>query len=173
MASFDVVEAGALILRGSSSSDDVTISGKADLIAAIPVPGILGTAVVRHATVDTTVTTTSTVSVDLDAANLAVTFTVPASGKVVVSQSAYGAVSAGAVSHVWSVRSGAADVAKTAQSCANSTQGTSGNSRQVISGLTPGAVLTYKWGWRVSAAGSAYIHHGPTYGALVMEVWAA
>lgn len=113
--------------------------------------------------------TTSTSSVDVDATNLAVSFTAPPSGRVLVRLcgSKYASVGDQAF---WSVREASANVAEQYVSSV----GTNIHHISVpfyVSGLTPGAALTYKWGWRI-ASGTQYLYGGPTMGAFVIEVWA-
>lgn len=133
----------------------------------------LGTAVLRHASVDTSVLRTSVAVGDLDAA-LAVTFTVPASGKVIVCMTAHCTSAGVGNGQIWSLRSGGGEVPLSDQNLSSSSSGQLASYREVFPGLTPGQVLTWRWGWRgVNAAGNNGVYHGPTYGALVMEVWGA
>lgn len=106
---------------------------------------------------------------DVDAINLAVSFTAPPSGRVLVRLNGSKYASAGD-QHFWSVRLAAANIAEQYVS----SLGTSLHHISApfyIGGLTPGAALTYKWGWR-QGSGTAYLYGGPTMGAFVMEVWA-
>lgn len=135
--------------------------------------GLIGMASLRHASVDTTITTTSTTAVEIDSTNLSVTFTAPPSGKVLVRLSGYGTANNTAYSHVWSLRdSSPANVAGSAQSVINQIGGVVGVATLLISSLTPGTTYTWRWAWRVSSAGTINVYHGPIYGVLVMEVWA-
>jgi hypothetical protein len=117
------------------------------------------------------IATTSTAFVDASAANLAVTFTVPASGRVLVRLTGMWTMSAGSNSF-WALREGAADVAATSAFIANSTAVLRLSAPITVAGLAPGASLTYKWAVRV-AASTGSLKGGPTFGDATMEVWAA
>lgn len=118
-----------------------------------------------------TYSTTSSTSVDVDAVNLAVTFTVPASGRVLVRLTALGSKT-GTGSAFWQVREGAAVVSGDMQV----TNGTITSVFAVpflIVGLTPSASLTYKWGYHRDSSATATVYAGGIAGPAVMEVWAA
>lgn len=134
-----------------------------------PIRSLLASAQLRHATVDTTISTGSTASVDVDAA-LSCTFIVPPSGRVIVMESGFANVVSELYSGIFSVREGVADVANSAQMMINSAGAVGVVYRKLFTGLAPGAVLTWKWGWRLTAAGTCNLYHGPTYGSLLMEV---
>lgn len=117
--------------------------------------------------------TTSTTFADLDATNLAVTFTAPASGQVLVRLNAYAATGA-STGLDWNLRDSSGDIANTGTATFS---GASIEFRRtvtmVISGLTPGASYTWKWGQRrESGTGGATTYAGLRFPA-VMEVWAA
>lgn len=125
----------------------------------------------------TAYTSASTLPTDVDATNLAVSFTVPASGKVRVRLAA-AALSAAGGTFYWSLRSGTTDVPGT-ERFVSSTNGSIYVTVEdiVITGLTPGASVTYKWAFR-RQTGNAYIFCGGTEftstaynGPAVMEVW--
>lgn len=99
-------------------------------------------------------TTTSDVFVDLDAANLAVTFVAPPSGFVYVMQSARIATSSQAQD--WNVREGTTNVAGSAILCSTGS-GQSGDRAMVRRrvAVTPGRSYTWKWGHRSYASGTA------------------
>lgn len=133
--------------------------------------GPLATAVLRHASVDTTVSTTSTTAVAIDTANLSCTFVGPASGFVIVRLQSYGLSVSTAYSQIWSLVTAApADVALTAQSLINQVTGVHASYSCRVA-VTPGTAYTWRWAWRASAAGTVRVFHGPTFGALLMEVW--
>lgn len=122
------------------------------------------------------VNTTSSTFADVDATNMAITFTVPASGSVIVA--AAGEVQAGSGSVLcWNLRQGAADVANTIARVAYgsaSTVGVRANYRVKITGLTPEASVTYKLG-QARAVGaevcSTRASDDADAGPLLMEVW--
>lgn len=124
---------------------------------------------------DTTAgSTTSTVFVDVDATNLAVSFVAPPSGKVLIRLSAL-AGKATTSRYEWNLREAGGNVANTANWVA-AWNGSNEEARQraemVISGLTPGQSYTYKWGYRSVDGGAIYVYAGGTsYGPAVMEVW--
>ena len=115
-------------------------------------------------------TTTSSTSADVDATNLIVIFTVPASGKVLVRFSAMTAGQATGADY-WQVRESSSVIIDGLVEQANAL-GRRRDCAFYISGLTPAASKTYKWGFRTTAA-SHSIYGGPTYGQAIMEVWAA
>lgn len=126
----------------------------------------------------TTKTTTSTTGADIDATNLAVTFTVPASGEVLVRLTGIAIVSNSAAGYWWCLRdTGGNNIAGTLRTVYSVVTGMSGPSAAMyVTGLTPSASVTYRWGHGVSAnSGSLrYGDDGTTgghYGQAVMEVW--
>jgi hypothetical protein len=136
--------------------------------------------------------TTSSTFADVDASNLAVSFTAPASGSVIVEVSATVYVAQGYAID-WNLRSGSSDLIGTNkrmlyQGNATPSSGTitaaDGSSavtlRCKITGLTPGASLTYKLGHRrsiASGAAAAETRYGGTAageaGAALLTVIAA
>lgn len=120
--------------------------------------------------------TTSTTATDVDAANLAVAFTVPASGAVEVHLSGLAAISGGGSNTelLWWLREGAADVAGSLVRAlfANDVAQATITTKHRVTGLTPGASLTYKWGHsRASGTGSAITGCGVLYGPGIMRVY--
>lgn len=117
--------------------------------------------------------TTSTTYADVDATNLVVTFTAPASGQVLVRLNAYAATGA-STGLDWNLRDSVGDVANTG------TATYSGGSVEfrrtvtmVVSGLTAGTSYTWKWGHRrESGTGGATTYAGLRFPA-VMEIWSA
>lgn len=123
-------------------------------------------------------TSSSGTFADMDATNLVVTFTAPASGTVLVSLTAWAQVANSGAVLSWNLRSGSSDVTGTAS--AVSYAAGSGdieernNHRFVITGLTPGTSYTYKWGFaRTLGTGNVYTKAGGAEGQAVMEVWDA
>lgn len=105
-------------------------------------------------TIDTA--TASTADEDIDATNLSVTFTVPASGQVRVRLVGIASSVTGNAGVHWMLRTTAgATVAGTkANVAANTTR--SHNAYEVrVTGLTPGASVTYRWGHSTSSAVNA------------------
>lgn len=119
-----------------------------------------------------TYTSTSSTSVDIDATNLAVPFTVPASGKVLVRLTALGGRGAGAGSLFWQVRESTSVVSGDMQ-ITNGAETSCFSASFLITGLTPAASLTYKWGYHRDGSATATTYAGGVAGPAVMEVWAA
>jgi len=112
---------------------------------------------------------------DLDATNLAVTFTVPASGKVRVTFTALTVHSNS--DHYWLVRAGTTEVTGSRARMQAGVAGSAGqllraHHQVVITGLTPAAVLTWKWG-QYLAGGSATTYAGGNLGQALLEVYTA
>lgn len=123
--------------------------------------------------------TTSATDVDADATNLAVTFTAPASGNVLITLSALCKMSAiSGYYPVWSIRSGSSTLQRRyVQALGSSISSeTTPAVKFYVTGLTPGNSYTYKWGYAVSIAGTGVntsIYCGGVAGAAVMEVHSA
>lgn len=113
----------------------------------------------------------NTTPVDVDATNLSVTFTVPASGKVLVVLTGFGVLTSGFTPYV--------DLRESSTVIATRAFGFFGGGNQSgyrtlkfkITGLTPGASHTYKWSNHTDGGGTFGIEVGPTYGAATIEVW--
>lgn len=107
---------------------------------------------------------------DIDATNVAVTFTAPSSGAVVLLFGCY--ASAGAANLSFNLRTAAGDVANTDQIvCNNSNVYTPASWK--ITGLTPSNSYTYKIGFKTGSVGLGTVFGGPTYGAYGITVWSA
>lgn len=119
---------------------------------------------------DTSPTTTSTSFVDVDATNLVVTFTAPASGIVLVRlEAASNQQTSG--NHYWGLRDGSGDVAGTqAAICGVLGAFSRTPATMRVSGLTPGTSYTWKWAWKVSS-GTAGLFYGTGSGPATIEVW--
>lgn len=115
--------------------------------------------------------TTSFTDVD---ASLAVTFTVPDSGEVFVRLSASAGSAADTTETQWNLREGASDVPNTGVK-AGVGPNMEGVTRVLhLSGLTPGASKTYKWGFKTEVGAShVYLGVGADHGVAVMEVYDA
>lgn len=116
---------------------------------------------------DTLISTASTSDVDMDATNLAVSFIAPVSGKVLVRLACFFDNNLGGNSY-WKIREGASSLAAQLMSY-SSLHEYMGVAVFEVTGLTPGAHHTYKWGG-VVGSGTMRLYTGPTYGAATMEV---
>ena len=102
-------------------------------------------------------TTSSTTDADVDATNLAVTFTVPASGAVLIRLEAHAGFTGTYNDAVnWGLRNGSTTVKSVpviGGVLSSSSQGPNSSWTKTfyVSGLTPGASLTYKWSWKVNS----------------------
>lgn len=123
-----------------------------------------------EATASAAYSTTSTTQADVDATNLAVTFTVPASGVVLIDVEGLSESVSGAI-HVLSVR----ESTTTIQTAMVGSGTFYGHTRITfrITGLTPGASKTYKLGHaRLTGTGTASLYtggNGGTSGNAIMR----
>jgi hypothetical protein len=116
----------------------------------------------------------------LDATNLTITFTVPASGNVIVVLSAAAFVTGASREQLWALINASGDALVTGS--ARSVLYTQGDALQAscqariyLTGLTPSASVTYRWAGR-SENGDTTIYLGRgsnDQGAATMEVWSA
>lgn len=134
---------------------------------------------------NTTFSTTSTTVADMDTTNMVVTFTAPASGKVIVRLSAYADISSNAQQYFWCLRD--TSPALISGASLGAFRGTDGNPYSgsiYITGLTPSASVTYRWAHGVTGGATGRVIAGPgvTSGTVstsnmfqpaVMEVFAA
>lgn len=126
------------------------------------------------------VTNGTTTEADVDATNLVITFTAPASGKVIVRLCAACNL-AGATAVIWILRTTAGVIVPGSRSQVTGTATwTRPGYAALITGLTPSASYTWRWGFHVSAdTATATIAYGDNpastnpRGPAVMEVWAA
>lgn len=119
-------------------------------------------------------TTTSTSLVAVDTTNLRATFTVPASGNVLVRLTARGSNSTSGANVYWGLLEGASQRGKV-QFVTDSTASLRLPASIRVTGLTPGATVSLDWAWAV-AAGTGNLNidaSGITSGPAVMEVWSA
>ena len=124
-------------------------------------------------TASATYSISSTTESDVDAANLAVTFVAPTSGKVLVEYQVWSVWSNTSGNQFWTVRNGTTTVASCSMS--PSQTGSRQSASFYISGLTPGQSYTYKWGWKVASTGTASMYMGGNAsidGPAVMKVLA-
>jgi hypothetical protein len=108
-----------------------------------------------------TVSTTSSTMADVDATNLAITFDVPASGKVVVTLNGWLAGAGPSTTYNWGLRESTTTVADAIVAFATGSAQFRETVRFLITGLTPGASKTYKWAHRLSSGSNS---SGITYG---------
>lgn len=122
---------------------------------------------------DTTLASTTSASMgDMSAANAAVTFDAPPSGSVVVRLSCLAnAHTGGSQVMYWGLRESTTTVA-TAYVTNSGNRAERFETTFVITGLTPGSAHTYKAAWSVASGGNADVYTGPTFGKLVLEVYA-
>lgn len=170
-------------VAGTPTSKKATV---ANLAASAPfsglyapvVSGLIGVTSYNPGS-QTTVLRTSTTLADVDATNLAVSFTVPASGKVVVSLETY-AFCGPDTGLAWGLREGSTDITSKLVNY-NSSPSIYKEDRVTaefhITGLTPGASKTYKWSAaRAAGSSDAATRYGGTAlqaGQAVMKVLAA
>lgn len=130
----------------------------------------------------TTLSSSSATVADVDATNLTVTFTVPASGAVIVRMNAYAefTTNPGTRLYMWALREGSSTVTGSSRGVLR--RPTAINSGGIVaysarfSGLTPSASVTWKWAHAVDTAdctGRILADDGTKWGKALMEVWAA
>lgn len=118
----------------------------------------------------------STAFVDVDATNLAITFMVPSSGKVLVGLN--GEIYSGntGIPTIWNLREASSNLSGTQCHTANNEN----DSRRIaarilVTGLTPGDIKTYKWGHASINGTAVFTCCGGTAitdpGPATMEVW--
>jgi hypothetical protein len=121
-----------------------------------------------------TYTTTSTSATDCDATNMAVTFTAPSSGKVLVRLTAAGN-SSGGTGVLWHIRESTTTLATRFQKYINGATATDypGSAAFVITGLTSGSSHTYKWAHSCTSGATSKVYAGGSgsVGPAVMEVF--
>ncbi len=113
---------------------------------------------------------------DVDATNLAATFTVPASGKVMVRMAASMAIAALSATAALVLRQGTTDVQtqRTGGLTGSTNSQVRGHAIFYVTGLTPGASVTYKMGVnRPDGSGNVIVYAGGNVGAAYVIVDAA
>lgn len=144
------------------------------------VPGTL-IAIQKYAPAQTVFSATTTTFTDMDATNMAVTFTAPASGNVLVTLCAYHDVSAGVAPYQWCLREGSSIVPDSV--CfVNRDGGVTGAMMSTVqiylTGVSAGS-HTYKWAHAIGATvttGRTIVGPGDAlsdFGAGIMAVFAA
>lgn len=118
--------------------------------------------------------TTGTSLTDIDATNLKIDFTVPASGAVIVRLTAHGYTAASNSQLHWGLREGSSDVTGSDQQITNASSPSAIRTYTgYFSGLTAEAAKTWKWAHRRGGANNANTWYGAGVGPAIMEVWAA
>lgn len=161
-----------------------TNSSNLNMITAAGVQRIIGGAAAASALLavktyapatDTVVgaTTTSATLVDADATNAAITFTAPASTNVLVRLSAVQSGASASYYAYWGLREATSIIGTQVNVGRQNLVGIWAVATIYLAGIAAGS-HTYKWGIASGNAGQACgIYGGPTYGQIVMEVWAA
>jgi hypothetical protein len=113
---------------------------------------------------------------DFDATSHAVTFTVPASGNVLVTLSAMSSAVNAVDTGWWNLREGSSDISGSAALVVSPTVPVRCTHDVVITGLSAGATKTYKWGGRSTAGLTVNLYMDDAsgaaeYGPALMEVW--
>lgn len=157
----DYLDVRVYVVAGGSVFGTTTDSSFTVIRVAPSGPGVSGTVIAtKEVTGSATYTNSTTVDADVDPTNAAVTFTVPPSGVVLVTLEGL-SDSAGAVNE-WSLREGSTLLL-------TATLGTSYSRHQAtfrVTGLTPGATKTYKWGFhRLGTGTSVTIYTGGAGGS--------
>lgn len=134
------------------------------------IPGQMLAVTSRTSGSDTQYSTASATDSDVDATNLAVTFTAPPSGSVSVTLSGTANNSA-ANNGFWTIREGSSTLVSF---LIGTGTGFARTRIALITGLTPGTSYTYKWGYYRVTNGTWFLYYGtPSYGPLTMVVQAA
>lgn len=119
---------------------------------------------------------TSTSLADVDATNLAITFTAPSTGKVLVVLTALVTNTSATAKTIWGLREGTTDLAgdgPVIETSGASAPQVRASHRIYITGLTPGNSYTYKWAHATTSGHTARMLVGGTItqgGPAVMEV---
>lgn len=172
---------GAALVAGTGitiipndGADTITVAASGGSGAAIA-------RVVYDPATSASITTTSTSLVDVDATNLAITFTATSSiVDVVLDGSATHTTAVGYT--LWGLREGTTGVGKQQLAAfGGSTTAVVNPAQRTIrvTGLTPGNSYTYKWAHRVTAGGGGFLAGGSdtsgvnsSFGAAIIEVYA-
>lgn len=162
---------------GTPLSRKTTLTQLQTLLRALGNGALLAYTAYNPGTATSTIISVATFA-DVDATNLTVTFTVPASGNVRIRLEAVAVTEAANSSVRWNLRTtGGADVAGTRRVVTNNADMARFGVTIFITGLTPGASQTYRWGHSASNSANAHTRYGDDgtamYGPAVMEVWSA
>lgn len=166
-------DAWARLAKGANGTVLGVSSGNVGWV--VPAGTVLATTYYNPGSIDAkTVTSTSASMVDLDATNLQITFTAPASGAVEVFMTAPRTfMSTGSNSGYWGLRESTNFLTGSETEMTRSSQNMhSAGYYMKITGLTPGNSYTYKWAAKVSAD-TLNVSAGGGLGPAVMRVTAA
>jgi hypothetical protein len=170
---FDATAPVTQAFSDAAAAGTATVAARRDHKHGMPAnPGASGSLLAALAytqTPDGRYAVTSASLADLDVTNLAITFTAPASGKVLVRLSAFIYMTTG-VRMDWGLREGSSQVGDIKAITLNNAQ-LSSSVAFLITGISAGS-HTYKWAAKV-ASGTHYVYADATEGQAVMEVWAA
>lgn len=153
---------------GVTAADDATNSRTNVAIPGSDVYQVLSVITEHNPAAAGFIAVTSTTFVDVDATNLAVTFTAPSNGIVLVHLNAVTHHTTAGNDVYWGLREGTTDLAGSTGMVSGSARGRVTHTVR-ISGLVTGSTHTYKWAHRVDA-GEARLYRGGTYGPATMEV---
>jgi hypothetical protein len=148
-------KAGGLYIKNDSG----TVTGPFATAAGSSLLGITSFA-------GSTYTTSSATLADVDATNLKVTFTAPASGNVLVRLTCNGHPSSGNYMQ-WGLRESTTDLGTAVRASDTTTDWVLSTVAVYLTGVSAGS-HTYKWSF-ASSSGTATLHTG--IGPAVMEVW--
>lgn len=165
----------ALTVSGNSGSDINTAANAADnrvVLNGVVYP-LRPARISYNPGTSAQVSTTSSTFADVDATNLSVTGTVPRSGAIRIILDGVANVNSAATYCLWNLRDGSGDVSGTSRAVTNSTSRTRVRTSFDITGLTPGASFTYKWG-HASSDNTTQVNlnrgsGSPNYGPAIME----
>jgi hypothetical protein len=180
-ASGDVVGPGSAV-DGHLALFDGT-SGKLIKDGGAPSSGLL--AIHQYAPASNTIfSTSSSTWADIDATNLIVTPTIPASGSVLVRLTAYCDLSTSVQEYFWALRSGSSNITGSGGVATRSADGFCVSVAFMLTGLTPAATPSWKWAHAASGGATGRLFAGPGLNAgtastsagvspATMEVWSA
>jgi len=169
-----------VLLDGSGTPLGAKIGDGETAFADLPELGGNGTSlqvlkIVSHQPGSTASYASGGVMTAADTTNLRATFTIPSSGKVLVRLSAWGKIVGASNYARWALMEGAATVTNSNVQVAGADNVLARHSAtMVLTGLTPGASVTWDWAHRASngAAGNSFIYaDSSTIGPAVMEFY--
>lgn len=154
----------------------VAIATELGITGAANKRGLLASVSYNPAVLEAPSTTSSTFA-DVDATNVVITFTAPASGVVLVQVVVSADTAAASHTHGINLREGAADIAGTEREVAfaGNRMIISVAAKWKITGLTAGNSYTYKLGHarKFGATNATTCRYGGAAGPVVLSVWAA
>lgn len=175
------VAANVNVIDFQGAGVTAAVGGTGEVVVTIPGGGGGGSSsgllAVATATTSAAYSTTSTTSVAMDATNLSVTFTAPASGAVLITQTGYATTNSTTIgAYEWSVITTAAVEVQVCSLVSKQTTLARRIATYYITGLTPGNSYTYRWGHRQvgGITGTTYTGgNSGTSGNTIMTVAAA